>query len=374
MSTNQGGGDFQQLNCQGFRFSNPNKPVQRYVSPQTPRAQSLIMGDSHGLTHGGDIGTGSFAEFQQFLEWRRHSESISANSSLNSSFGQQSIRVSDTSHVPTLTSTPNDSKTKHAKRKHKKRDVSSSSSKSSDSESSSDSSSSSESDDSYYRKRKHSRRSRRKSRKKSHRKKSYHRRSRSRTPQQKNTSKRSRSKSPSPSPKTSAPVSMTVSANPPNPAADDVSVRKAKHRKPTLETIGVTVGANPPNPAAASVSVTKVDSVLGQHKCHRSKKASVSPAVANMTVKTEPGLLPQQSPIRIKQEKIPEPDKDEGYLTVRIKKEDLRGFVEHEGHVLAERKPQPNRYVYSYFVLVKYGVHISCTLDFLPGIHHTFLN
>ena len=68
MSTNQGGGDFQQGNCQGFCFSNQNEPVQRYVSPQTPQAQSLIMGDSHGSIHGGDIGTGSFAEFQQFLQ------------------------------------------------------------------------------------------------------------------------------------------------------------------------------------------------------------------------------------------------------------------------------------------------------------------
>ena len=144
MSTNQGGGDFQQGNCQGFRFSNQNEPVQRYVSPQ---AQTLIMGDSHG-----DIGTGSFAEFQQFLQWKRHSESMSTNSSLNSSFGQQSTRLSDTSHVRTLTSTPNDSKTKHVKRKHKKHDVSSSSSGSSDSDS--DSSSSSESDGSYHRKRK----------------------------------------------------------------------------------------------------------------------------------------------------------------------------------------------------------------------------
>ena len=68
MSTNQGGGDFQQGNCQGFRFSNQNEPVQHYVSPQTPQAQTLIMGDSHG-----DIGTGSFAKFQQFLQWKRHS-------------------------------------------------------------------------------------------------------------------------------------------------------------------------------------------------------------------------------------------------------------------------------------------------------------
>ena len=136
------------------------------------------MGDSHSSIHGGDIGTGSFAEFQQSLEWKCCSESISANSSLNSSFGQQSTCVSDTSHVPTLMSMPNDSKTKHAKRKHKKCDVSSSSSESSDSESDSDSSSSSESDSSYHRKRKkHSRRSRRKSHKK-HCKKSHHRKSR----------------------------------------------------------------------------------------------------------------------------------------------------------------------------------------------------
>ena len=170
---------------------------------------------------------------------------------------------------------------------------------------------------------------------------------------------------------------MTVSANPPNLAAADVSVRKAKCHKSTPASVssppanvGMTVSANPPNPAAANVSVTKVDSVPGQSKCCRSKQASVSPAVANVTVKTEPGL---PSPIWVKQEKIPEPDED--YLTVRIKKEDLRGFnvIEHEGHILAEWKPQPNRYVYSYFVLVKYGVHISCTLDFLPGIHHTFL-
>ena len=127
MSTNRGGGDFQQGNCQGFRFSNQNEPVQHYVSPQ---AQTLIMGDSHG-----DIGTGSFAEFQQFLQWKRRSKSMSTNSSLNSSFGQQSTRLSDTSHVPTLTSMPNDSKTKHVKRKHKKREVSSSSSGSSDSDS-----------------------------------------------------------------------------------------------------------------------------------------------------------------------------------------------------------------------------------------------
>ena len=150
------------------------------------------MGDSHGSIHGGDIGTGSFAEFQQFLQWKRHSESMSTNSSLNSSFGQQSTCLSNTSHVPTLTSMPNDSKTKHVKRKHKKRDVSSSSSGSSNSDSDSDSSSSSESDGSYHRKRKkHSRKSRRKSHKKSCRKKSYHRRSRSWKPPQKSRSKRS---------------------------------------------------------------------------------------------------------------------------------------------------------------------------------------
>ena len=149
MSTYQGGGDFQQGNCQGFRFSNQNEPVQHYVSPQAPQAQTLIMGDSHG-----DIGTVSFADFQQFLQWKRRSESMSTNSSLNSSFGQQSTCLSNTSHVPTLTSTPNDSKTKHVKRKHKKRDVSSSSSGSSDSDSDSDSSSSSESDGSYHRRRK----------------------------------------------------------------------------------------------------------------------------------------------------------------------------------------------------------------------------
>ena len=59
MSTNQGGGDFQQGNCQGFCLSNQNEPVQHYVSPQAPQVQTLIMGDSYG-----DIGTGSFAEFQ----------------------------------------------------------------------------------------------------------------------------------------------------------------------------------------------------------------------------------------------------------------------------------------------------------------------
>ena len=155
MSTNQGGGDFQQGNCPGFCFSNPNQPVQHYVSPQTS-ALSLIMGDSHGSIHGGDVGTGSFAEFQQFLEWKHHNESISANSSLNSSFGQQStsVSVSDTSHVPTLTSTPNDVKTKHAKRKHRKHDVSPVSSSSSESSDSEFDSSSSESDGSYHRKKK----------------------------------------------------------------------------------------------------------------------------------------------------------------------------------------------------------------------------
>ena len=119
---------------------------------------------------------------------------------------------------------------------------------------------------------------------------------------------------------------MTVSPNPPKPAA--------KHRKstptsvsPSPANVGMTVGATPPNPAAANVSVTKVDSVPGQPKRRRSKQASVSPAAANVTVKTEPGL---PSPIRVKQEKIPQPDED--YLTVRIKKEDLRGFniIEHE--------------------------------------------
>ena len=116
MSTNQGGGDFQQRNCPGFPFSNPNQLVQHYVSPPTS-VQSLIMGDSHGSIHHGDVGTGSFAKFQQFLEWKGCNESISANSSLNSSFVQQSTCVSDTSHVPTLTSMPNDTKTKLAKRK-----------------------------------------------------------------------------------------------------------------------------------------------------------------------------------------------------------------------------------------------------------------
>ena len=162
---------------------------------------------------------------------------------------------------------------------------------------------------------------------------------------------------------------MTVSPNPPKPAAKR---RKSTPASVSLSAnVGVTVSATPPNPAAANVSVTKVESVPGQPKRRRSKRASVSPAAANVTVKTEPGL---PSPIRVKQEKIPQPDED--YLTVRIRKEGLHGFnvVEHEGHVLAERKPQPNRYVYSYFVLVKYSVHISCTLDFLSGIHHTFLN
>ena len=162
---------------------------------------------------------------------------------------------------------------------------------------------------------------------------------------------------------------MTVSPNPPKPAAKRKSTLASV--SPSPANVGVTVSATPPNPAAANVSVTKVDSVPGQPKCRRSKRASVSPAAANMTVKTEPGL---PSPIWVKQEKIPQPDKD--YLTVRIRKEDLHGFnvIEHEGHILAEWKPQPNRYVYSYFVLVKYGVHISCTLDFLPRIHHIFLN
>ena len=93
-----------------------------------------------------------------------------------------------------------------------------------------------------------------------------------------------------------------------------------------------------------------------------------------MTVKTGPGLPPQQSPIWIKQEKNPEQGDD--YLTVRIRKEDLHGFniIEHKGQVLAERKPQPNRYVYSYFVLINYSVYISSIVVFLNGIHHTFLN
>ena len=97
---------------------------------------------------------------------------------------------------------------------------------------------------------------------------------------------------------------MTVSANPLNPAADDVSVRKAKHHKSTLENIGMTVSANPPNPAAASVSVTKVDSVLTQHKCCRSKQASVSPTAANVTVKPKPGLPPQQAQSRLSRKKF----------------------------------------------------------------------
>ena len=229
MSTNQGGGNFQQGNCSGFCFSNPNQLVQHYVWPPTS-AQSIIMGDSHSSIHGGDVGTGSFAKFQQFLEWKRCNESISANSSLNSSFGQQStsVSVSDTSHVPTLTSMPNNVKTKYAKRKHRKCDVSPSSSESSDSES--DSSSSSESYGSYHRKKKkHSWKSRKKSHKKSWHKKSHHRRSRSRsqTLPQKGRSKRSRSKSPSPSPspKKSTPVSMTISANPLTPAADNDSAK-----------------------------------------------------------------------------------------------------------------------------------------------------
>ena len=140
----------------------------------------------------------------------------------------------------------------------------------------------------------------------------------------------------------------------------------------------MTVSANPPTPVADNVSaksVTKVDSVPVQPKpkCHRSTWASVSPAAAaNVTVTT--GLPPQQSHIWIKQEKNPEQGND--YLTVRIKKEDLCGFniVEHEGQVLAEWKPQPNRYVYSYFVLIKYDVYISSIVVFLPGIHHSFLN
>ena len=93
---------------------------------------------------------------------------------------------------------------------------------------------------------------------------------------------------------------MTVSANSPNPAVDDVTVRKAKRHKstpasvsPPPANVGVTVGANPPNPGAANVSVTKVDSVPAQPKqpkrC-RSKQASVSPAAANVIVKTEPDV------------------------------------------------------------------------------------
>ena len=246
MSTNQGGGDFQQGNCPGFRFSNPNQPVQCYISPQTP-AQSLLMGDSHGSIHGGDVGTGSFAKFQQFLEWKCRNESISANCSLNSSFGQQStsVYVSDTSHVPTLMSTPNDVKTKHAKRKHRKHDVSVSSSSSEPSDSESDSSSSSESDGSYHRKKKnHSQKSRKKSHKKSCHKRSHHRRSRSRsrTPP-KSRSKRSQSRSPSPSPlpKKSTAVSVMVSANPSTHVANNDNAKSVK-------------------------SVKKVDSVLVQPK------------------------------------------------------------------------------------------------------------
>ena len=110
---------------------------------------------------------------------------------------------------------------------------------------------------------------------------------------------------------------MTVSPNPPKPAA---KCRKSTPASvsPSPANVGVAVGATPLNPAAANVSVTKVDSVPGQPK---SKRASVSPAAANVTVKTEPGL---PSPIRVKQEKIPQPDED--YLTVRIRKEDLCGF------------------------------------------------
>ena len=148
------------------------------------------MWDSHGSIHGGNVGTGSFAKFQQFLEWKCHNESISANSSLNSRFGQQStsVSVSDTSHVPTLMSMPNDVKTKHAKRKHRKCDVSPVSSSSSESSDSESDSSSSESDGSYHRKKKkHSWKSRKRSHKKSRHKRSHHRRSRSRswTPPQK---------------------------------------------------------------------------------------------------------------------------------------------------------------------------------------------
>ena len=90
---------------------------------------------------------------------------------------------------------------------------------------------------------------------------------------------------------------MTVSPNPMKPAA--------KCRKSTLASVspspanfGVTVSATPLNQAAANVSVTKVDSAPGQPKRCRSKWASVSPAAANVTVKTEPGL---PSPIRVKQ-------------------------------------------------------------------------
>ena len=74
------------------------------------------------------------------------------------------------------------------------------------------------------------------------------------------------------------------------------------------------------------------------------RKSTCTPSATSnpktVKVKQEPGLGTLPSPIRIKQEMVTE--QEEEYMTVKIKKGDLRGFnvVEHDGQFLAERKPQ----------------------------------
>ena len=330
MSHNQGRGDFMRGNRAGFQVMN------RHVKHGS--AQSLIMGDPHGHSHT-EQSSEDFTEYQQFLEWKRMSGSSSMNSSVNSSsvIGE-CCDISHSLTEPAMTSTPVVVKT--PKKKHKKRYVSSSSSTSSSSSSDSSSESEYSSDSSYERKRKkHSRKKKKKSHRRSRRKRRQSRsrsRSRSRTPvtrrsmSPKPTAKPSRSPSPkpptkpSPSPKTASERSRS--------SAPSKTIESPKQS-------GVTV-----TPDQSTVAVT--DKSKPKPKPGRAKKkAAISDAPVTydqVVVKTEPGLSPTQ-------ENVQNIDSSD-YLTVKIKKEDLRGFnvIEHEGAVLAERKPQPNRYVNSF--------------------------
>ena len=330
-----------------FGFSNPNKQLQgggdfhfpdhtkqRYVPPSS--AQSFLMGDIHQ-------DDGNVSEFKQFLKWKKHmsSSTTSRESSINSSFtGQQNV-----SHLSQLsesaTSLPVTSTVKSWKRKHK-HDISSSSSEDSSEDSSSSSSLSSESDDSYHKRKK----------KKKHRKRSYKKKSKKRSRKRRKHSPSclwSQTLQPKPSSDTVMYDSKTTKASifhgeesttlpqpPLNPKKKPTSwKKKPKSRTPS-----------PKQKPADSVTYSEV----GEKKCCKSTcTPSATSNCKAVKVKQEPGLETLPSPIWIKQEMVTEglDLEQEEYMTVKIRKGDLRGFnvVEHDGQVLAERKPQPNRYV-----------------------------
>ena len=126
------------------------------------------------------------------------------------------------------------------------------------------------------------------------------------------------------------------STTPPQPPLNPKKKPTSWKKKPKSQT------PSPEQKPADSVTYSEVLEKKHRKSTHTPSATSNCKAVK---VKQEPGLETLPSPIRIKQEMVTE--QEEEYMTVKIKKGDLRGFnvVEHDGQVLAERKPQPNRYV-----------------------------